>query len=78
MKKYAQKEPSRKGPQSRDQRRAMELKIPFTIDEIIESPVETFNEMINAHKLNDAQVGSRSNSAEAICCHKQVISYNQS
>ncbi|CAL1534802.1 unnamed protein product [Lymnaea stagnalis] len=56
VKKYAQKEPSRKGPQSRDQRRAEELKIPFTIDEIIESPVETFNEILMSHKLNEAQL----------------------
>lgn len=56
VKKYAQKEPSRKGPQSRDQRRAEELKIPFTIEEIIESPVETFNEILMSHKLNEAQL----------------------
>lgn len=56
VKKYAHKEPSRKGPQSRDHRRALELKIPFSIEEIIESPVETFNEMLNAHKLTEAQL----------------------
>ncbi|RUS91235.1 hypothetical protein EGW08_001041 [Elysia chlorotica] len=56
VKKYAHKEPSRKGPQSRDHRRALELKVPFTIAEIIESPVETFNEMLNAHKLTEAQL----------------------
>ncbi|GFR85029.1 nuclear factor erythroid 2-related factor 1-like [Elysia marginata] len=56
VKKYAHKEPSRKGPQSRDHRRALELKVPFTIDEIIESPVETFNEMLNSHKLTEAQL----------------------
>uniref|UniRef100_A0A0B7AI49 BZIP domain-containing protein n=1 Tax=Arion vulgaris TaxID=1028688 RepID=A0A0B7AI49_9EUPU len=56
VKKYAQKVPSRKGPQSRDQRRAEELKIPFTIEDIIESSVEAFNEMLTAHKLNDAQL----------------------
>ena len=61
VKKYAHKEPSRKGPQSRDHRRALELKVPFTIDEIIESPVETFNEMLNAHKLTEAQVSDTLN-----------------
>ncbi|BFZ06418.1 hypothetical protein BsWGS_09457 [Bradybaena similaris] len=56
VKKYAQKVPSRKGPQSRDQRRAEELKVPFSVDEIVDSSVEAFNEMLTAHKLNDAQL----------------------
>ncbi|GFO39006.1 nuclear factor erythroid 2-related factor 2 [Plakobranchus ocellatus] len=56
VKKYAQKEPSRKGPQSRDHRKALELKVPFSVEEIIESPVETFNEMISSHKLSEAQL----------------------
>ncbi|CAG5116637.1 unnamed protein product [Candidula unifasciata] len=56
VKKYAQKIPSRKGPQSRDQRRAEELKIPFTVDDIVDSSVEAFNEMLTAHKLNEAQL----------------------
>ncbi|XP_013066639.2 nuclear factor erythroid 2-related factor 2-like isoform X1 [Biomphalaria glabrata] len=56
VKKYAPKEPSRKGPHSRDQRRLEEFKIPYTIDDIIESPVETFNEMLKSHKLSEAQL----------------------
>uniref|UniRef100_A0A0B7AVT5 BZIP domain-containing protein n=1 Tax=Arion vulgaris TaxID=1028688 RepID=A0A0B7AVT5_9EUPU len=56
IKKYVQKEPSRKGPHSRDQRRAEELKIPLTIEDIIESPVETFNELLTKYKLNEAQL----------------------
>ncbi|XP_035829484.1 endoplasmic reticulum membrane sensor NFE2L1 isoform X2 [Aplysia californica] len=56
VKKYAQKEPARKGPQSRDQRRATEMKVPFTVDDIIEWPVDTFNEMLTKHKLSEAQL----------------------
>ncbi|XP_059142425.1 endoplasmic reticulum membrane sensor NFE2L1-like isoform X2 [Physella acuta] len=56
VKKYLPKEPLRKGPQSRDQRRAEELKVPFSIEEIIESPVEQFNEMMLSHKLDESQL----------------------
>lgn len=55
-KKNALKEPSRKGPQSRDQRRAEELKIPYTLEEIVDSSVEKLNEMLTTQTLSEAQV----------------------
>ena len=56
VKKYAHKEPTRKGPQSRDVKRANDLKVPFSVHDIIHSPVETFNEMLTKHKLTEPQV----------------------
>lgn len=32
------------------------MKVPFTVDEIIESPVDTFNEMLTKHKLTESQL----------------------
>ena len=59
MKKYAKRDgPRQKGPQSRDIKRLEELKIPFSFDRIVESPVEEFNEMLTKTKLTEAQVSS--------------------
>uniref|UniRef100_A0A8C5PB46 NFE2 like bZIP transcription factor 3 n=1 Tax=Leptobrachium leishanense TaxID=445787 RepID=A0A8C5PB46_9ANUR len=41
---------------SRDQRRAKSLQIPFSVDEIVSMPVETFNNMLTKHFLTDNQV----------------------
>ncbi|XP_068184710.1 nuclear factor erythroid 2-related factor 2a [Antennarius striatus] len=41
---------------SRDEQRAKALKIPFTVDMIINLPVDDFNELMSKHRLNDAQL----------------------
>ncbi|KAI7809047.1 nuclear factor erythroid 2-related factor 2a [Triplophysa rosa] len=41
---------------SRDEQRAKALKIPFTVDMIINLPVDDFNEMTSKHELNEAQL----------------------
>ncbi|XP_031153014.1 nuclear factor erythroid 2-related factor 2a [Sander lucioperca] len=41
---------------SRDGQRAKALKIPFTVDMIINLPVDDFNEMMSKHQLNEAQL----------------------
>ncbi|TNN60364.1 Nuclear factor erythroid 2-related factor 2 [Liparis tanakae] len=41
---------------SRDEQRARALKIPFTVDMIINLPVDDFNEMMSKHQLNEAQL----------------------
>lgn len=41
---------------SRDEQRAKTLKIPFTVDMIINLPVDDFNEMMSKHQLNEAQL----------------------
>ncbi|KAM8856842.1 nuclear factor erythroid 2-related factor 2a isoform 1-T1 [Synchiropus picturatus] len=41
---------------TRDEQRAKALKIPFTVDMIINRPVEEFNEMMSKHQLNEAQL----------------------
>ncbi|CAK8671320.1 unnamed protein product [Clavelina lepadiformis] len=43
------------GRESRDERKARELNIPFTLDEIIMSPVEDYNEMISRTPLTPPQ-----------------------
>lgn len=45
-----------KGPQCKDARRLSELKVPLSLDEIIETPVEEFNEMLTRHKLTEPQL----------------------
>ncbi|XP_060567437.1 endoplasmic reticulum membrane sensor NFE2L1-like isoform X1 [Ruditapes philippinarum] len=50
------KEGRHKGPQSKDHKRIMELKVPFSVDQIVNSPVEEFNEMLTRHKFNDQQL----------------------
>lgn len=41
---------------SRDEQRAKALQIPFTVDMIINLPVDDFNEMMSKHQLNEAQL----------------------
>ncbi|KAM9342697.1 nuclear factor erythroid 2-related factor 2a [Pholidichthys leucotaenia] len=41
---------------SRDEQRAKSLKIPFTVDVIINLPVDDFNEIMSKHQLNEAQL----------------------
>ncbi|XP_068602203.1 nuclear factor erythroid 2-related factor 2a [Brachionichthys hirsutus] len=41
---------------SRDEQRAKALKIPFTVNTIINQPVDDFNELMSKHRLNDAQL----------------------
>lgn len=57
VKKYMKSDKShRKGPHPRDQKRAVELNIPFTVDEIVETQVEEFNELLSRHKLTEGQL----------------------
>ncbi|MGH0152142.1 UNVERIFIED_CONTAM: hypothetical protein FKN15_021963 [Acipenser sinensis] len=41
---------------SRDEQRAKALRIPFPIDNIINLPVDDFNEIMSKHQLNEAQL----------------------
>ncbi|KAM4610703.1 transcription factor NF-E2 45 kDa subunit [Polymixia lowei] len=41
---------------SRDERRAVALKIPFPMDKIINLPVDDFNELLTQYTLNDSQL----------------------
>lgn len=41
---------------SRDERRAKALRIPFSVDEIVRMPVDSFNSMLSRHYLTDLQV----------------------
>ncbi|XP_056154354.1 transcription factor NF-E2 45 kDa subunit [Lampris incognitus] len=41
---------------SRDERRAMALKIPFTMEKIINLPVDDFNELLTQYTLTDTQL----------------------
>lgn len=43
-------------PMSRDERRAFTLKIPFSLDKIVNLPVDDFNELLTQFTLNDAQL----------------------
>jgi len=55
---YRKKEDDKKKKNalSRDERKAKSLKIPFTMEEIIESPVEHFNEMLQKYSLSESQL----------------------
>ncbi|KAF1390462.1 hypothetical protein PFLUV_G00058330 [Perca fluviatilis] len=44
------------GPLSRDERRAMSLKIPFPTEKIINLPVDDFNELLTQYTLTDNQL----------------------
>lgn len=50
------KEGKNKGPQSKDHKRIDELSIPFTVDQIVNTPVEEFNEMLTRNKFTDQQL----------------------
>ncbi|XP_063065670.1 transcription factor NF-E2 45 kDa subunit [Engraulis encrasicolus] len=43
-------------PLSRDERRALSLKIPFPLEKIVNLPVDDFNELLTQYTLNDAQL----------------------
>lgn len=43
-------------PTSRDERRALALKIPFPVDKIISLPVDDFNELLSQYSLTDTQL----------------------
>uniref|UniRef100_A0A8C1G6S5 Nuclear factor, erythroid 2 n=1 Tax=Cyprinus carpio TaxID=7962 RepID=A0A8C1G6S5_CYPCA len=43
-------------PLSRDERRALALKIPFALDKIVNLPVDDFNELLAQFTLSDAQL----------------------
>ena len=43
-------------PLSRDERRATSLKIPFTVEKIINLPVDDFNELLTEHTLSESQL----------------------
>ncbi|KAL2104248.1 hypothetical protein ACEWY4_001116 [Coilia grayii] len=43
-------------PLSRDERRAMALKIPFPLEKIVNLPVDDFNELLTQYTLSDAQL----------------------
>lgn len=43
-------------PLSRDERRALALKIPFPLDKIINLPVDDFNELLTQYSLTDSQL----------------------
>nr|XP_043893756.1 transcription factor NF-E2 45 kDa subunit [Solea senegalensis]XP_043893757.1 transcription factor NF-E2 45 kDa subunit [Solea senegalensis] len=53
---YTKTPGSSSSPVSRDQRRAMALKIPFPIDKIINLPVDDFNELLTHYTLTDSQL----------------------
>lgn len=53
---FTNDKPRQKGPHCRDKKRIEELKIPLTLDQIIDSPVEEFNEILQMHKLTDQQL----------------------
>uniref|UniRef100_A0A8B9GZ58 Nuclear factor, erythroid 2 n=1 Tax=Astyanax mexicanus TaxID=7994 RepID=A0A8B9GZ58_ASTMX len=44
------------GPYSRDERRALALKIPFPLEKIVNLPVDDFNELLSQYTLNDTQL----------------------
>ena len=48
--------PKSKGPHCRDYKRIEELNIPFTVDQIVNVPVEEFNDMLTRHKLTEPQL----------------------
>ena len=47
---------SNPAPLSRDERRALALKIPFTVEKIINLPVDDFNELLTQHTLSETQL----------------------
>lgn len=53
---FNNKEPKQKGPHCRDYKRIDELKVPFSVDQIVGTPVEEFNDMLTRHKLTDTQL----------------------
>ncbi|XP_036389827.1 transcription factor NF-E2 45 kDa subunit [Megalops cyprinoides] len=48
--------PGVEAPLTRDERRAIALKIPFPLDKIVNLPVDDFNELLSKYTLSDAQL----------------------
>merc|ERR1719361_1126241 len=42
--------------QSRDEKKARELNLPFAISEIVDLPIDGFNELVSRHTLTEAQM----------------------
>ena len=42
--------------ESRDERKARELNLPFAVGEIIDLPIDAFNELLTHHTLTEAQL----------------------
>ena len=53
---FSNKGPKQKGPHCRDYKRIDELKVPFSVDQIVNVPVEEFNDMLTRHKLTEPQL----------------------
>lgn len=53
---FVQNKTKHKGPHCRDKKRIEELEISLTLDQIIDSPVEEFNEILQTHKFTDQQL----------------------
>lgn len=49
------REKEQKATRSRDEKKAKEMKVPFSIDDIINTPVEEFTHMLSKHSLSEAQ-----------------------
>ncbi|XP_022333022.2 uncharacterized protein LOC111130344 isoform X2 [Crassostrea virginica] len=57
FKKYSiSDKPKQKGPHCRDKKRLEELKVPLSMEQIVDSPVEEFNEILTRHKLSESQL----------------------
>lgn len=46
----------RRGRLCRDQRIAQSMDIPFTVNEIIQTPMEEFNDLLSRHQLSEEQI----------------------
>lgn len=49
------REKEQKATRSRDEKKAKEMKLPFSIDDIINTPVEDFTHMLSKYSLSEAQ-----------------------
>jgi len=56
IKEEERREREDRATRSRDEKRAKGMKIPLTMDEIIDSSVEVFTELLSRYNLNDAQL----------------------
>jgi len=43
--------------ESRDERKARELNLPFAVESIVDLPIDAFNELLTHHTLTEAQLG---------------------
>ena len=43
--------------ESRDERKARELSLPFAVESIVDLPIDAFNELLTHHTLTEAQLG---------------------